>query len=76
MKSEITERRTQLATVNEHSKQLMYSVTPTDTPAAMKFLHRGDIDREGDVVLLGGIASVAGVDAEFHLAAGASDSER
>ena len=76
LKSEITERRTQLATVSEHSKHVMYSVTPTDTPAATKFLHRGDIDREGDVVLPGGIASVAGVDAEFHLAADASDLER
>lgn len=74
--SEITERSTQLATINKNSKRVMYAVTPTDIPAATRFLHRGDIDREGDLVMPGGVASVAGVDAEFHLEANAPDSQR
>lgn len=73
---EIEEYRVQLEDVRENSKRVMYSVAPTDVPASTKFLHRGDIDREGEVVTPGGVASVAGVDAEFQLAANAADSER
>jgi hypothetical protein len=70
------ERRGQRATGTEDSEQVMYAVTPTDTPEATKFLDRGDIDREGEVVVPGGIAAVAGVDANFNLEANAPDSQR
>lgn len=76
LKSELDERQTLLAKIQEDSKRVMYSVTPTGMPAATKFLHRGDVDREGEVVTPGGVASVAGVEADFQLAADASDADR
>ena len=60
----------------EASEQVMYAVTPTDIPEATKFLVRGDIDREGEVVVPGGVAAVVGVDANFDLEANAPDSQR
>ena len=60
----------------EASEQVMYAVTPTDIPEATKFLVRGNIDREGEVVVPGGVAAVVGVDANFDLETNAPDSQR
>jgi hypothetical protein len=60
----------------EDSEQVMYAVTPTDIPEATRFLVRGNIDREGEVVVPGGVAAVVGVDANFDLEANAPDSQR
>ncbi|MDA0921758.1 MAG: DUF1553 domain-containing protein, partial [Planctomycetota bacterium] len=45
-------------------------------PAEIRFLTRGDIELEGEVVSPGAVASVSGVSASFDLTPDASDAER
>jgi hypothetical protein len=57
------------------SNRSIYTMNPSK-PAEIRFLTRGDIELEGDVVTPGAVASVSGVSASFGLTPDASDAER
>ena len=57
------------------SNRNIYTMNP-GKPAEIRFLTRGDIELEGDVVSPGAVASVSGVSASFDLTPDASDAER
>ena len=63
------------AKLNERTNRKMYTMNPRN-PAEIRFLERGDIEKEGDVVNPGGVASVKGVNASFDLDSKASDADR
>lgn len=71
-----------VATLTEQHQQAeaaanrkIYTMNPGG-PTEIRFLARGDIEQEGEVVSPGAVAAVSGVSAEFGLSAEASDSER
>ena len=57
------------------SNRNIYTMNPSK-PVEIRFLTRGDIEQEGDVVSPGAVASVAGVSASFGLAADSTDADR
>ena len=70
--SKLTEERKQ---AEAGSNRNIYTMNP-GKPAEIRFLTRGDIELEGDVVTPGAVASVSGVSASFGLTPEASDAER
>jgi hypothetical protein len=57
------------------SNRNIYTMNPGN-PAEIRFLTRGDIELEGDLVSPGAVASVFGADANFELQPDASDADR
>lgn len=57
------------------SNRSIYTMNPAK-PTAIRFLTRGDIEQEGDLVSPGGVAAVSQVSADFGLSSDASDEER
>jgi uncharacterized protein (UPF0335 family) len=57
------------------SNRNIYTMNPTK-PVEIRFLTRGDIEQEGDVVAPGAVASVSGVSAAFGLASDSTDADR
>ena len=70
--SKLTEERKQAEAASNRN---IYTMNP-GKPAEIRFLTRGDIELEGDVVTPGAVASVSGVSASFGLTPDASDAER
>ena len=70
--AKLTEERKQ---AEASSNRNIYTMNP-GKPAEIRFLTRGDIELEGDVVTPGAVASVSGVSASFGLTPDASDAER
>jgi hypothetical protein len=68
----LTEQRKKADAV---SNRKIYTMNP-GAPAQIRFLTRGDIEQEGDVVRPGAVASVSGVSADFGLKPDASDADR
>ena len=79
VRAEYVERRDQLQAQQkqlvEQSKRKIYTVN-AGTPAQLQLLPRGDVMASGPVVTPGAVAAVAGLDADFGLAADASDADR
>ncbi len=74
--------KSRVATLTKERKQAedasnrnIYTMNP-GKPAEIRFLTRGDIELEGDIVSPGAVASVSGVSAAFGLAPDASDADR
>jgi len=70
--TKLTEERKQAEAASNRN---IYTMSP-GKPAEIRFLTRGDIELEGDVVSPGAVASVSGVSASFGLTPDASDAER
>lgn len=70
--TKLTEERKQ---AEDAANRKIYTMTP-GKPATIRFLTRGDIELEGDIVSPGAVASVSGVSAAFGLAPDAGDAER
>ncbi|MBM81519.1 MAG: hypothetical protein CMJ78_13140 [Planctomycetaceae bacterium] len=65
----------ELKTLTSAAQAKLYTMNPR-TPVEIRFLQRGDIEKEGDIMTPGAVASVKGVDADFELNAKASDADR
>tara|TARA_R110002072_G_scaffold297437_1_gene470274 strand:+ start:6659 stop:9670 length:3012 start_codon:yes stop_codon:yes gene_type:complete len=70
--AKLTEEHRQVAAASNRN---IYTMNP-GKPAEIRFLTRGDIELEGDVVFPGAVASVSGVSASFDLPSDASDTAR
>lgn len=75
LKSRVTRLTKERKQAEEASNRNIYTMNP-GKPAAIRFLTRGDIELEGDIVSPGAVASVSGVSAAFGLTPDASDAER
>ena len=63
------------AALHARTNEKMYTMNPRN-PAEIRFLERGDIEKEGDIVNPGAVASVKGVNASFGLNSKSSDADR
>jgi hypothetical protein len=72
---ELTRLETKARGLAAQAKQKMYTVVPSN-PLRMRVHLRGSVTDLGDEVRPGGIAAIAGVNAEFGLAADAPDADR
>lgn len=75
LKSQVTKLNEDLKQAEAASKRNIYTMNP-GRPVEIRFLTRGDIELEGDIVSPGAVASVSGVTAEFNLPPDASDADR
>ena len=62
-------------TIEASANQKMYTMNPGN-PGTIRFLHRGDIEKEGDIVSPAAVAAVKGVNADFGLTPQSSDADR
>ncbi|MFM7058707.1 MAG: DUF1553 domain-containing protein [Planctomycetota bacterium] len=69
-----TERQLQ-KTIEESQAQSLYTCVPGD-PGITHVLHRGDVSQPREVVRPAGLQTLAGVPADFELAANAADADR
>jgi hypothetical protein len=75
LKARVTSLAEQKKKADAVSNRKIYTMNP-GAPARIRFLTRGDIEQEGDVVRPGAVASVSGISADFGLNADASDADR
>ena len=75
LKSRVTKLTEERKQAEAASNRTIYTMNP-GAPAQIRFLTRGDIELEGDVVAPGAVASVSGVSANFELQPDASDADR
>ncbi|MDA1014090.1 MAG: DUF1553 domain-containing protein [Planctomycetota bacterium] len=75
LKTQLAGAEQQRKTIEAAANQKMYTMNPGN-PGLIRFLHRGDIEKEGDVVSPAAVASVKGVKADFGLTPQASDADR
>jgi hypothetical protein len=75
LKSRVTNLTAERKQAEASSNRNIYTMNPVP-PAQIRFLTRGDIELEGDVVAPGAVASVSGVSANFELQPDASDADR
>ena len=75
IRARVNKFKIQLAFLRERANERVYAVTPQN-PGVTRFLHRGDLDKPGDVVAPGGIPAITSVAADFNLTADSSDAER
>jgi len=75
LQSQVAKLTKQRKDAEDASNRKIYTMNP-GKPAEIRFLTRGDIELEGDVVTPGAVASVSGVSANFELQPDASDADR
>ena len=73
--SRVTTLTTERTQAEAAANRNIYTMNPS-RPAEIRFLTRGDIEQEGDVVAPGAVVSVSGVSASFGLTPDASDADR
>lgn len=75
LKSRVAKLTKERKQAEDASNRNIYTMNP-GKPAEIRFLTRGDIELEGDIVSPGAVASVSGVTAKFNLLPDASDADR
>lgn len=75
LKSRVTKLTEERKQAEAATNRRIYTMNP-GKPVEIRFLNRGDIEQEGDVVSPGAVASVTGVSAAFGLTPTASDAQR
>jgi hypothetical protein len=75
LRASVSKLSVELSDLRERTSQKVYAVAPQN-PGVTRFLHRGDVEKPGDVVAPGGFPALSGIAADFKLPPDSADAER